>query len=181
MLFRSSQEDVGLPAGQMGNSEVGHLNLGAGRIVHQDISRIDLALARGELVANPVLQKLVEQARQGSGRVHLLGLVSDGGVHSQQAHLEGLIVALRSLGVRDIFVHAFLDGRDTPPNSASGYLRRLVDFTQQQQAGKIATVSGRYYAMDRDKRWDRVKLTRSRKSLSGNRPFRIIGKVVYAK
>lgn len=157
-MLRCSQEDVGLPAGQMGNSEVGHLNLGAGRIVHQDISRIDLALARGELVANPVLQKLVEQARQGSGRVHLLGLVSDGGVHSQQAHLEGLIVALRSLGVRDIFVHAFLDGRDTPPNSASGYLRRLVDFTQQQQAGKIATVSGRYYAMDRDKRWDRVKL-----------------------
>ena len=129
-MLRCSQEDVGLPAGQMGNSEVGHLNLGAGRIVHQDISRIDLALARGELVANPVLQKLVEQARQGSGRVHLLGLVSDGGVHSQQAHLEGLIVALRSLGVRDIFVHAFLDGRDTPPNSASGYLRRLVDFTQ---------------------------------------------------
>ncbi len=157
-MLRCSQEDVGLPAGQMGNSEVGHLNLGAGRIVHQDISRIDQALASGQLANNPVLRELAEQTRQGSGRVHLLGLVSDGGVHSQQAHLEGLISAFHLLGVQDIFVHAFLDGRDTPPSSAADYLRRLVNFTRKEGAGKIATVSGRYYAMDRDKRWDRVRL-----------------------
>ncbi len=157
-LLKCSQQDVGLPSGQMGNSEVGHLNLGAGRIVHQDISRIDNALENDELVTNPVLKKLAENACQNGGRVHLLGLVSDGGVHSQQAHLEGLILAFQSLGVKEIFIHAFLDGRDTPPDSAFGFLQQLQDFTKKHGTGKIATISGRYYAMDRDKRWERVQL-----------------------
>ncbi len=157
-LLKCSQQDVGLPSGQMGNSEVGHLNLGAGRIVHQDISRIDNALKNNELVKNPVLQHLAENTRKNGGRIHLLGLVSDGGVHSRQRHLEGLILAFQTLGVKEIFIHAFLDGRDTPPDSAFEFLQQLQNFTKQHGAGKIATISGRYYAMDRDKRWERIQL-----------------------
>lgn len=149
--------DVGLPDGLMGNSEVGHLNLGAGRIVYQDIMRINLAVEEGTLGQNPTLCDLVSAAKKGSGRVHLLGLISDGGVHSLQVHLEALIRELLQQNVRDIFVHAFLDGRDTPPRSGLGYIQELERFLDKVGAGRIATVTGRYYAMDRDKRWERVE------------------------
>lgn len=150
--------DVGLPDGQMGNSEVGHLNLGAGRIVYQDIMRINLAIEDGSLAANPVLAELAGAARGGSGRVHLMGLVSDGGVHSMQDHLVALIRSLSDQGVADICVHAFLDGRDTPPRSGLGYIKALEADLARMGAGRIVSVSGRYYAMDRDQRWDRVEL-----------------------
>ncbi|PKN40559.1 MAG: 2,3-bisphosphoglycerate-independent phosphoglycerate mutase [Deltaproteobacteria bacterium HGW-Deltaproteobacteria-18] len=150
--------DVGLPDGQMGNSEVGHLNLGAGRIVYQDIMRINLAIEDGSLAANPVLAELADAARGASGRVHLMGLVSDGGVHSMQDHLVALIKALSDQGVTDICVHAFLDGRDTPPRSGLGYIKALEADLARMGAGRIASVSGRYYAMDRDQRWERVEL-----------------------
>ncbi len=149
--------DVGLPDGQMGNSEVGHLNLGAGRIVYQDIMRINLAIEDGSLARNPVLVDLAARAKRGSGRVHLLGLVSDGGVHSMQSHLEALIQSLAEQKVTDICVHAFLDGRDTPPRSGLGYVEELEAFLLRAGAGRIATVTGRYYAMDRDQRWERVR------------------------
>lgn len=149
--------DVGLPDGQMGNSEVGHLNLGAGRIVYQDIMRIDLAIEDGSLARNQTLLDLATAAKNATGRVHLLGLVSDGGVHSMQSQLEALVLALAEQGVADICVHAFLDGRDTPPRSGLGYIEQLETFLAQAGVGRIATVSGRYYAMDRDQRWDRVE------------------------
>ncbi len=149
--------DVGLPDGQMGNSEVGHLNLGAGRIVYQDIMRINLAIEDGSLAVNPVLVELVNATKAASGRVHLLGLVSDGGVHSMLTHLEALVQSLAVQGVADICVHAFLDGRDTPPRSGLGYIEELDAFLARLGAGRIATVSGRYYAMDRDQRWDRIE------------------------
>ena len=154
----ASGEDVGLPAGQMGNSEVGHLNLGAGRMVPQDILRIDLAIRDGSFQTNPRLLAACEHARRRGAALHLLGLLSDGGVHSHQAHLEALLRLARSEGVRRVFVHAFLDGRDTPPRSAGAYLDRLESAIAHEGAGAVATVSGRYYAMDRDRRWDRVKL-----------------------
>jgi 2,3-bisphosphoglycerate-independent phosphoglycerate mutase len=148
--------DVGLPDGQMGNSEVGHLNLGAGRIVYQDIMRINLAMEDGSLAANPVLADLAEKVLGATGQVHLMGLVSDGGVHSMQSHLVALVRALTERGVRDICVHAFLDGRDTPPRSGLGYIEELERDLEALGAGRIVSVSGRYYAMDRDQRWDRV-------------------------
>lgn len=150
----TSGPDVGLPPGQMGNSEVGHLNFGAGRIAMMDISRIDLALAEGSLGRNPVLAETVAEARRRGGALHLLGLVSDGGVHSSLEHLLGLIDLAAAQGVRAV-VHAFLDGRDTPPKSAGAYLQRLEAGLRGK--GEIATLCGRYWAMDRDKRWDRVE------------------------
>jgi 2,3-bisphosphoglycerate-independent phosphoglycerate mutase len=152
--------DVGLPAGVMGNSEVGHLNLGAGRVVDQDIVRIDKASEGGELAANPVLREAAAKARDGGGRLHLLGLVSDGRVHSSDRHLAALLRAAASLGLEGdrTVVHAFTDGRDTPPSSGPVHVERLVRACAEAGAGVIATVSGRYYAMDRDKRWDRTRL-----------------------
>lgn len=152
-----SGRDVGLPDGLMGNSEVGHMNLGAGRIVYQDIVRINLAIEDGSLATNPALQNLVQAAKAATGRVHLLGLVSDGGVHSTINHLDALLRILKSQGIGDICIHAFLDGRDTPPRSALGFIENLEDRLDHIGAGRIATVSGRYFAMDRDKRWDRVE------------------------
>ncbi|MGE4553177.1 MAG: 2,3-bisphosphoglycerate-independent phosphoglycerate mutase, partial [Desulfovibrionaceae bacterium] len=149
---------VGLPDGFMGNSEVGHMNLGAGRVVYQDMTRIDMALEDGSLAANPVLADLAAKAKAGSGRLHFMGLVSDGGVHSHQRHLYALVAAARDLGVREILVHAFLDGRDTPPSSGLGYVRALEAELKRLGAGRVASVCGRYWAMDRDKRWDRNKL-----------------------
>jgi 2,3-bisphosphoglycerate-independent phosphoglycerate mutase len=144
---------VGLPAGQMGNSEVGHLNIGAGRVVDQDIVRISRAVERHELAKNPVLRDAVKNARA----VHFAGLLSDGGVHSLQQHLHGLIDAALELGANDVFVHAILDGRDTPPKSAEKYLGNLLDFISDKPRARLATVIGRYYTMDRDKRWERVQ------------------------
>lgn len=153
----SSGLDVGLPEGQMGNSEVGHLNLGAGRIVYQDYTRINLAIKDGSFFENPALNEAFDYARKHGGRVHFLGLVSDGGVHSHINHLFALLELARKKNQPQVFIHAFLDGRDTPPKSALSYIRELEDFIKLNNAGKIATVSGRYYAMDRDKRWERTK------------------------
>ncbi|MEX2578678.1 MAG: 2,3-bisphosphoglycerate-independent phosphoglycerate mutase [Verrucomicrobiales bacterium] len=147
--------DVGLPEGQMGNSEVGHLNLGAGRVVYQDFTRINKAIENGELAGNDVLKEAF--AKASSSRLHLIGLVSDGGVHSHQDHLVALAAAAKSAGVADIMVHAITDGRDTSPTGGKNYLGYCEDKLAESGAG-IATVVGRYYAMDRDKRWDRTKL-----------------------
>jgi 2,3-bisphosphoglycerate-independent phosphoglycerate mutase len=150
----ASGRDVGLPDGQMGNSEVGHLNLGAGRIVYQDLTRINKAIADGELDRNRVLQNALVVAR--GHRLHLLGLVSDGGVHSHYLHMIALANAAHAAGVKEIFVHAFTDGRDTSPTGGAGFLR-TCEKELEKSGGKIITVIGRYYAMDRDRRWDRTK------------------------
>jgi 2,3-bisphosphoglycerate-independent phosphoglycerate mutase len=145
---------VGLPDGQMGNSEVGHLNLGAGAVVMQDLTRIDEAVENGELGRNPVLR----EAFKGAGRVHLIGLVSDGGVHSGFKHLEALIRLGAELDVPDLVLHAFTDGRDTLPHSGAGYLASVERWMADAGVGRIGSVVGRYYAMDRDRRWERVQL-----------------------
>ena len=162
-------EAVGLPAGQMGNSEVGHLNLGAGRIVYQDLTRIDKAVADGELARNPVLMEALRRAAKG-GTLHFIGLVSAGGVHSHERHLFALIGLAASAGARRIRVHAFLDGRDTAPRCAEASLRPTEAALRGAGDAAIATVSGRFYAMDRDKRWDRTeKAYRAMTSGLGNR------------
>ncbi|HEY3205277.1 MAG TPA: 2,3-bisphosphoglycerate-independent phosphoglycerate mutase [Thermoanaerobaculia bacterium] len=154
-LLDASGEAVGLPAGIMGNSEVGHLTIGAGRMVPQDLLRIDLALRDGSFYENTVLREAAEHAKRRGSTLHLMGLVSDGGVHSHERHLEGLLELGARAGLPRMRVHAFTDGRDTPPKSALTFLARL-ETALEKRGGKIATVSGRYYAMDRDKRWDRV-------------------------
>ena len=152
----ASGRDVGLPEGQMGNSEVGHLNLGAGAVVHQDLTRIDDAVADGSFFDNPVLKAACQAAISGPrGRLHLMGLVSDGGVHSGWEHIEACVELAAREGVPDLVVHAFTDGRDTAPTGGVGYLAELERWLKH--AGRIGTVSGRFYAMDRDRRWDRIK------------------------
>ncbi|MFZ0731025.1 MAG: 2,3-bisphosphoglycerate-independent phosphoglycerate mutase [Candidatus Sulfotelmatobacter sp.] len=155
-LIHTSGPYVGLPEGQMGNSEVGHLNIGAGRIVHMDITRIDRMIRNGEFFKHPVLLEAMKQARTGERRLHLFGLVSDGGVHSQQAHLNALLKMAKQNGLERVFVHAFMDGRDTLPTNGAGYLEQLQQKMREYNCGKIATVNGRYYAMDRDRRWERI-------------------------
>lgn len=144
---------VGLPAGQMGNSEVGHLNIGAGRVVDQDIVRISKSIQAGELLSNPVFVDAVKSARA----VHLTGLVSPGGVHALQEHLHGMIDAALELGAQNVYIHAILDGRDTPPKSAEEYLGALIEHIRDKPNAHLATVVGRYFIMDRDKRWERVQ------------------------
>jgi len=155
-LIHTSGPYVGLPEGQMGNSEVGHLNIGAGRIVHMDITRIDLMIQNGDLFKHPVLLEAMKHARSGERRLHLFGLVSDGGVHSQQAHLYALLKMAKHNGLERVLVHAFMDGRDTLPTNGAGYLEQLQQKMRELNCGKIATVNGRYYAMDRDRRWERI-------------------------
>ncbi|MBF0341312.1 MAG: 2,3-bisphosphoglycerate-independent phosphoglycerate mutase [Magnetococcales bacterium] len=155
-LLITSGEDVGLPEGQMGNSEVGHANLGAGRILYQDFTRVDRAVRAGELEGIPAFQQTVRQACAQGGAIHLLGLLSPGGVHSHMNHLLGAVRAARDLGAKQILIHAFLDGRDTPPRSALEYLVSFEAGLKELNAGRIASVCGRYWAMDRDKRWERV-------------------------
>jgi 2,3-bisphosphoglycerate-independent phosphoglycerate mutase len=155
-LIHTSGPFVGLPEGQMGNSEVGHLNIGAGRIVHMDITRIDQMIQNGEFFSHPVLLAAMKHARVGERRLHLFGLVSDGGVHSQQAHLYALLKMAKQNGVDRVFVHAFMDGRDTLPTNGAGYLEQLQQKMREYNSGRIATVNGRYYAMDRDRRWERI-------------------------
>ncbi len=150
-------EAVGLPEGQMGNSEVGHLNLGAGRIVYQELQRINVAIKTGELASNPTLLAAIDYAKQNNKPLHLLGLISDGGVHSHTSHLKAICDLCKAKGLSEIYIHAFTDGRDTDPKSGLGYIEDLENHLKNS-AGKIATVSGRYYAMDRDKRWERVQL-----------------------
>src|SRR5512133_1010897 len=155
-LIHTSGPFVGLPEGQMGNSEVGHLNIGAGRIVHMDITRIDLMIQNGDLFSDPTLVAGMKHARSGGRRLHLFGLVSDGGVHSQQAHLYALLKMAKQQGVDRVFVHAFMDGRDTLPTNGAGYLEQLQQKMREYNSGAIASVNGRYYAMDRDRRWERI-------------------------
>jgi len=150
-------EDVGLPEGQMGNSEVGHLNLGAGRIVYQELQRINVAIRSGEFSQNPTLLGAIRYAKENGKKLHLLGLVSDGGVHSHINHIKAICDLCKAEGLGDVLIHAFTDGRDTDPKSGLGFLRELQDHLSHS-AGSIATITGRYYAMDRDKRWERVKL-----------------------
>jgi 2,3-bisphosphoglycerate-independent phosphoglycerate mutase len=154
-FLSASGMDVGLPDGQMGNSEVGHLNLGAGRIVYQDLTRINKAIVDGEISGNAVFKAAMEKAK--AGRLHFVGLVSDGGVHSHQDQLIALVRLAKEAGVDDIFIHAITDGRDTSPSGGAGYLAKVEDEVAKCGA-RVATVVGRYFAMDRDKRWDRVKL-----------------------
>lgn len=148
---------VGLPDGQMGNSEVGHLNMGAGRTVYQELTRITKSILDGDFFENEALVGAMKNAKENDKAVHLLGLLSDGGVHSHINHLFGLLEMAKKLDVKKVYVHAFLDGRDTPPSSAKGFMEQLVAKMAEIGVGEIATVSGRYYAMDRDNRWDRVE------------------------
>jgi 2,3-bisphosphoglycerate-independent phosphoglycerate mutase len=155
-LIHTSGPFVGLPEGQMGNSEVGHLNIGAGRIVHMDITRLDLMIQNGEFFSHPVLVAAMKNACISGRKLHLFGLLSDGGVHSRQEHLYALLKMARQNGVDRVFVHAFMDGRDTLPTNGAGYVEQLQQKMREYNSGKIATVSGRYYAMDRDRRWERI-------------------------
>jgi 2,3-bisphosphoglycerate-independent phosphoglycerate mutase len=168
-LIDASELHVGLPEGQMGNSEVGHMNLGAGRVVMQDLPRIDLAISKGELAANPLLQEFIGKLKQSGGTCHLMGLLSPGGVHSHQAHLVALAKILDGAGV-SVALHAFLDGRDTPPSSAKDYVAEVEASLSECANVRFATVGGRYFAMDRDKRWERVEL--AYKALFGEAPYR---------
>ncbi|HKV39940.1 MAG TPA: 2,3-bisphosphoglycerate-independent phosphoglycerate mutase [Blastocatellia bacterium] len=161
-LIEGSGRAVGLPPGQMGNSEVGHLNIGAGRIVRMDISTIDAAIESGEFFENPALCGAMDAvkgaaSKEGGGSLHLMGLVSDGGVHSQDQHLYALLRMAKQRGVQRVFVHAFLDGRDTPPESGAGHVEALISKMREYGVGQVASVVGRYYAMDRDRRWERIE------------------------
>jgi 2,3-bisphosphoglycerate-independent phosphoglycerate mutase len=155
--IRTSGMAVGLPEGQMGNSEVGHLNIGAGRIVYQDLTRISKAIDDGDFFTNPALLECIAKTRAAGGRLHLAGLLSDGGVHSHETHLSALLELAKREGLSDVFVHCLLDGRDTPPQSGADYLSRLEAEMERIGCGRIATVMGRFYAMDRDNRWERVE------------------------
>jgi 2,3-bisphosphoglycerate-independent phosphoglycerate mutase len=154
-LIQTSGPYVGLPEGQMGNSEVGHMNMGAGRIIYMDVTRLDMLLNSGEFLQNPVLLHAIEKAK--GHRLHLMGLCSDGGVHAQLSHLFALLEMAKRQGLHDVFVHCFMDGRDTPPHSGAGYVHQLEQKLAQLNLGRIASLSGRYYAMDRDKRWERIE------------------------
>jgi 2,3-bisphosphoglycerate-independent phosphoglycerate mutase len=149
-------ENVGLPEGQMGNSEVGHMNLGAGRIVYQDLAKINLAVKNNSLIQEPVLQQAFDYAKQNNKPVHFIGLLSDGGVHSHINHLKGLLTAAAEYGIEEKYVHAFTDGRDVDPHSGKGYVADIEEHLEKT-GGKLASIIGRYFAMDRDKRWERVK------------------------
>lgn len=154
--LEASGEAVGLPAGQMGNSEVGHMNLGAGRVVYQELGRINKAISDGSILTNQTLVDAFDYAKKNNKAVHFIGLVSDGGVHAHINHLKGLCDAANDQGLKNVFIHGFLDGRDTDPNSGLGFIKEL-DAHLKTSAGKIASLIGRYYAMDRDSRWERVK------------------------
>ncbi len=156
-IVHASGMDVGLPEGQMGNSEVGHTNIGAGRIVYQELTRITKSISDGDFFENPVLLAAVENCKKNNSALHLMGLLSDGGVHSHNQHLYGLLKLAKEKGLTDVHVHCFLDGRDVPPSSGADFVEALVENIREIGVGDIATVMGRYYAMDRDNRWDRVE------------------------
>lgn len=156
-LLKTSEQAVGLPAGQMGNSEVGHLNIGAGRVVYQDFERINRAIETGEFTTNPVLASAIQTALANQAALHIFGLLSDGGVHSHETHIHAMLRMAVKAGLDKVYIHAFLDGRDTPPKSAEQYLRNLEAQCAAVGGGRIASIIGRYYAMDRDKRWPRVE------------------------
>ena len=169
-LIHTSGPFVGLPEGQMGNSEVGHMNMGAGRIIYMDVTRIDMLISSGEFFSNPVLLNAIQKAQ--GHRLHLLGLCSDGGVHAQLTHLYALLEMAKRHGLHDVFVHCFTDGRDTPPESGLGYVQQLERKLAGLGIGKVASVSGRYYAMDRDKRWERIERAFGAMTLGNGFPFR---------
>ena len=156
-ILHTSGLDVGLPEGQMGNSEVGHTNIGAGRIVYQELTRITKSIEDGDFFSIPELVTAIENCKKNHSKLHIMGLVSDGGVHSHQRHLFALLELAKRKDFEDVYVHCFLDGRDTPPASAEGYLAELEAKMSEKGVGKIATIMGRFYAMDRDKRWNRIQ------------------------
>ena len=156
-IMYTSGLKVGLPDGQMGNSEVGHTNIGAGRIVYQELTKITKSIENGDFFSIPEFNKAIENCKKYNSKLHIMGLLSDGGVHSHIRHLYGLLEMAKRRDFEDVYVHCFLDGRDTPPASAEGYITQLEEKMKEKKVGKIASISGRYYAMDRDKRWDRVK------------------------
>ena len=155
--IRTSGLAVGLPEGQMGNSEVGHTNIGAGRIVYQELTRITKSIEDGDFFTNPEFIAAIENCKKNNSKLHILGLLSDGGVHSHIRHLFGLLEMAKRRDFEDVYVHCFLDGRDTPPASAESYIIKLQDKMKEKKVGKIASISGRFYSMDRDKRWERIK------------------------
>jgi len=155
--LKADGEAVGLPDGQMGNSEVGHLNIGAGRIVYQDLTRITKSIRDGEFEQNETLLAAIHHAKSKGKKLHLYGLLSDGGVHSHVSHLYALLDLCKKQDFYDVYIHAFLDGRDVAPDSAKYFMEQLLDYIREKGVGRVATVQGRYYAMDRDKRWDRVE------------------------
>jgi len=156
-LINASEKFVGLPSGQMGNSEVGHLNIGAGRVIYQDLTRIDLAIEEGSFYTNPALSEAVALAKQNNSALHIMGLLSPGGVHSHENHIFAMLEMAARGGLKKIFIHAFLDGRDTPPKSAAHSLQLLQEKCTSLGVGQIASIVGRFYAMDRDNRWERVQ------------------------
>lgn len=169
-LINASELRVGLPTGQMGNSEVGHLNIGAGRVVYQDLTKVDLAIENGSFYTNPALVQAVDSAKQRGTALHILGLLSPGGVHSHEAHIHAMLELAARAGLKNIFIHAFLDGRDTPPRSAAQSLQSLQDKCAQLGSGRVATLVGRFFAMDRDNRWERVQIAYDMLTL-GKAPF----------
>ena len=152
-----SGEAVGLPDGQMGNSEVGHLNLGAGRVVYQELTRINKAIREGDFYENPVLNEVMDEVKASGKALHLMGLESDGGVHSMNTHLYALLELAKRKAIETVWIHCFLDGRDVPPQSALNFIKELEAIILEIGVGQIATIEGRYYAMDRDKRWERIQ------------------------
>ncbi|HAT2174334.1 TPA: phosphoglycerate mutase (2,3-diphosphoglycerate-independent), partial [Citrobacter freundii] len=156
-LIDASGLEVGLPDRQMGNSEVGHVNLGAGRIVYQDLTRLDVEIKERTFFANPVLTNAVDQAKNAGKAVHIMGLLSAGGVHSHEDHIMAMVEMAAERGAEKIYLHAFLDGRDTPPRSAEHSLQKFEEKFAALGKGRVASIIGRYYAMDRDNRWDRVE------------------------
>ncbi len=177
--LEASGEAVGLPQGQMGNSEVGHMNIGAGRVVYQELGRIHKAVFEGELSTNPVLTEAFDYAKRENKQVHFIGLVSNGGVHAHIKHLFGLCDAAKNHKVDSVYIHAFLDGRDTDPNSGIGFINELETYLAHSR-GVIASVVGRYYAMDRDNRWERVKLAYDLLVKSAGKPTRNISEAIEA-
>lgn len=157
-IIHTSGMDVGLPKGQMGNSEVGHTNIGAGRIVYQELTRITKSIEDGDFYEKKEFLDAIENCKKNNSKLHLFGLLSDGGVHSHNTHLYALVELAKRQGLKDIYIHCFFDGRDVPPDSAKGYVEELEEKLKEIGAGKIASVMGRYFAMDRDNRWDRVKM-----------------------
>ena len=155
--LRASGEAVGLPEGQMGNSEVGHTNIGAGRIVYQELTRITKSIEDGDFFSIPELVDAVENCKNNGKNLHILGLLSDGGVHSHERHLYGLLELAKRRDLSNVYVHCFMDGRDTLPASGEGYIQKLEDKMLEKGVGKIASISGRFYSMDRDKRWQRIE------------------------
>jgi len=179
-ILNASGMDVGLPTGQMGNSEVGHLNMGAGRIVYQELTRISKSILDKDFFTNPALISACEFAKQHNSKLHLMGLLSDGGVHSHIEHLFALIELAKVQGLKEVYIHCFLDGRDVPPSSGKGYVEQLQAEIDRQGFGKIATVMGRYWAMDRDKRWERVEQAYNAMSLGDGAFFEDAAKGVQA-